>query len=68
MSNDCIKEILNNDLSAMVAYVTPISELGITTLPKEIRGFLDIGQRKNIIIRNTFLPAVCLKPSKFVRA
>lgn len=131
LSNDCIRDILNNDLSATVIYVTPISGDGIMTFPKEIRELLDISHgdiiilndtndsititkspiasiyhfakilgtkmdtffiylgkeirdrlkvdigdnilwiidnRKNIIIRNTFLPDICLKPSKFVKA
>lgn len=131
LSNDCIKDILNNDSQAMVIYVTPISGEGIMTFPIEIREFLDIGhgdiiilndtnnsititkspispiyhsvkilgtkmdtffiylvqeirdrlkvdigdsilwitdECKNIIIRNTFLPDICLRPSKFVKA
>lgn len=130
LSNDCIKDILNNDLSAMLIYVTPISGEGIITFPIAIREFLDVGhgdiiilngtndsititktpisseyhsatiigtkmdtffiylgkdirdrlkvdigddilwivdERKNIIIRNSFLPDICLKPSKFVK-
>jgi bifunctional DNA-binding transcriptional regulator/antitoxin component of YhaV-PrlF toxin-antitoxin module len=131
LSNDCIKDILNNDLSAMVIYVTPLSGKGKMTFPKEIREFLDINhgdiitlndtngsvtitkspissinysatvmgakedtfsihlgkeirdtlrvdigdsilwiidEHKNIIIRDSFLPDICLKPSKFVKA
>ena len=130
LSNECIKDIFNNDLSAMVIYVTPLSGKGLTTFPKEIREFLDINhgdiiilndtndsitvtrspissinysatvigakentfsiflvkeirdrfkvdiedsilwiinERKNIIIRNSFLPDICLRPSKFVK-
>jgi bifunctional DNA-binding transcriptional regulator/antitoxin component of YhaV-PrlF toxin-antitoxin module len=131
LSNDCMKNILNNDISSIVIYVTPLSGLGLMTFPKEIREFLDINhgdivklndtngnititkspissvyysttiagtkkdtfsiylgkeirdilkvdigdsilwiidENKDIIIRNSFLPDICLKPSKFVKA
>jgi AbrB family looped-hinge helix DNA binding protein len=131
LSNDCMKNILNNYISAMVIYVTPLSGKGLMTFPKEIREFLDINhgdiiilndtndnititkspissinysatvigakentftiylgkeirdtlkvdigdsilwiidEHKNTIIRNSFLPDICLRPSKFVKA